>query len=86
MSKVEVFVTKITFLNVTGLLDLTLKHNKNQIRAIKYSVQQLNVHSQQKYVPNILKLTIKTPERCLVVSIVNFEHILHFAQRNAGWA
>ena len=49
-SKVDlfVFVTKTIFLNVMGLLGLTLKHNKNQIKVIKYSIQQLHVHSQQK--------------------------------------
>ena len=37
-SKVDLFVfmTKTIFLNVMGLLGLTLKHNKNQIKVIKY--------------------------------------------------
>ena len=63
----ELFVTKLISLNVTELLDLTLKHNKNQIKAIKYSIPQLHAHSQQRNTTTRCqihsKLTIKTPEQ-----------------------
>ena len=92
-----IVVIESFFLNMEGLLNLTLKHIDN-FKAIKHSIWQLHVQALQTKTPetsNIVKVNDENTRTTSGSSIVNFENIsqfictytfiAEFEQINAGW-